>query len=271
DENALKPFVPLYHGKPAVVGGYCHCGSSDDVSIIVAGLARYAESSAIIFHEYAHLLVHTAVRDVPVWLNEGLAEYYSTFALKNGGRQADIGRPIARHVQLLRERLLPVAQLLAVDQTSALYNEGERRSIFYAESWALTHYLLMERPNGASIVNRYLTAVAAGTPSEKAFVDATSRLCSPIGSTSTSPSARGRSPPPKPKRASATCRCAWDGSTKPRCGLKQRPPRDPTSRRRSSRSRCCASARNANRTRGRRSRKRRRSRRTISLRSTHTR
>src|SRR5438270_103018 len=64
DENALKPFVPLYHGKPAVVGGYCHCGSSDDVSIIVAGLARYAESSAIIFHEYAHLLVHTAVRDV---------------------------------------------------------------------------------------------------------------------------------------------------------------------------------------------------------------
>src|SRR5438094_663847 len=173
DENALKPFVPLYHGKPAVVGGYCHCGSSDDVSIIVAGLARYAESSAIIFHEYAHLLVHTAVRDVPVWLNEGLAQYYSTFALKNGGRQADIGRPIARHVQLLRERLLPVAQLLAVDQTSALYNEGERRSIFYAESWALTHYLLMERPNGASIVNRYLTAVAAGTPSEKAFVDAT--------------------------------------------------------------------------------------------------
>ncbi|PYR06300.1 MAG: hypothetical protein DMG00_19085 [Acidobacteria bacterium] len=158
---------------PAVVGGYCHCGSSDDVSIIVAGLARYAESSAIIFHEYAHLLVHTAVRDVPVWLNEGLAEYYSTFALKNGGRQADIGRPIARHVQLLRERLLPVAQLLAVDQTSALYNEGERRSIFYAESWALTHYLLMERPNGASIVNRYLTAVAAATPSEKAFVDAT--------------------------------------------------------------------------------------------------
>jgi tetratricopeptide (TPR) repeat protein len=174
DENALKPFVPLYNGKPAVLGGYCHCGSSDDVNFIVAGLARYSESSAIIFHEYAHLLVHNAARDVPVWLNEGLAEYYSTFALKNGGRQADIGRPIARHVQLLRGRVLPVAQLLAVDETSALYNEGERRSIFYAESWALTHYLLMERPNGgASIVNRYLTAVAAGTPSEKAFVDAT--------------------------------------------------------------------------------------------------
>ena len=173
DENAMKPFVPLYNGKPAVLGGYCHCGSSDDVNFIVAGLARYSESSAIIFHEYAHLLVRNAVRDVPVWLNEGLAEYYSTFALKSGGRQADIGRAIARHVLLLREHVLPVAQLLAVDETSALYNEGERRSIFYAESWALTHYLLMERPDGASIVNRYLTAVAAGTPSEKAFVDAT--------------------------------------------------------------------------------------------------
>ena len=53
--------------------------------------------------------------------------------------------------RLVGERLLPVAQLLAVDETSALYNEGERRSIFYAESWALTHYLLMERPSGNAI------------------------------------------------------------------------------------------------------------------------
>jgi len=173
DEDAMKPFVPLYNGKPAVLGGYCHCGSSDDVNFIVAGLARYSESSAIIFHEYAHLLIHNAARDVPVWLNEGLAEFYSTFVLKDGGRQADIGRTIARHVQLLRQRVLPVAQLLAVDETSPLYNEGERRSIFYAESWALTHYLLMERRDGVSVINRYSTAVAAGTPSEKAFVDAT--------------------------------------------------------------------------------------------------
>src|SRR2546427_3839649 len=57
DENTLKPFVPLYNGKPAVLGGYCQCGSSDDVNFIVAGLARYSESAAIIFHEYAHLLV----------------------------------------------------------------------------------------------------------------------------------------------------------------------------------------------------------------------
>jgi tetratricopeptide (TPR) repeat protein len=173
DEAALKPFVPLYNGKPAVLGGYCHCGSSEDVNFIVAAKARYSESSAIVFHEYAHLLLHNTVRDVPLWLNEGLAEFYSTFALRSGGRQADIGRPIARHVQLLRERFLPVAQLLAVDETSALYNEGERRSIFYAEAWALAHYLLMERQSGATIINRYLAAVAAGTPTEKAFVDAT--------------------------------------------------------------------------------------------------
>src|SRR5262249_6039616 len=81
-------YVPLYNGKPAVLGGYCHCGSSEDVNFIVAAKARYSESSAIIFHEYAHLLLHNAVRDGPLWLNEGLAEYYSTFALKSGD-----GRP----------------------------------------------------------------------------------------------------------------------------------------------------------------------------------
>jgi tetratricopeptide (TPR) repeat protein len=169
DASALRPFVPLYQGKPAVLGGFCHCGSTDDLSFVVAGLSQYAASSAIIYHEYTHLLLRNAISDVPVWLNEGLAEYYSTFNLFGHDRQAEIGMPIPRHVQTLREQMLPVAQLLAVDRSSALYNEGNRRSIFYAEAWALTHYLLTERRDGAAIVNKYVSAVAGGTPSDIAL------------------------------------------------------------------------------------------------------
>jgi tetratricopeptide (TPR) repeat protein len=79
-----------------------------------------------------------------VWFNEGLAEYYSTFTPAANGKTAMLGRPIARHVLLLRERFLPIADLIAVDHGSPLYNEGERASIFYAESWALLHYLLKD-------------------------------------------------------------------------------------------------------------------------------
>ena len=168
DYDAMKPFVPLYQGKPATLAGYCHCGGTDDASLIVAELQRYSETSEIIYHEYTHLLLHSALSAVPVWFNEGFAEYYSTFRLR-GDARAEVGRPIDRHVLLLRERFIPLPELLAVDRSSELYNEGTRRSIFYAESWALVHYLLLGRPNGVEVVNQYLTNFAAGAGSVQAL------------------------------------------------------------------------------------------------------
>ena len=171
DYDAMKPFLPLYQGKPAVVGGICLCGSGDDTSVILAALSRNPDSSEIVYHEYSHLLLRNAIGRIPVWFNEGLAEYFSTFEL-HGGTEAQVGRAIGRHVALLRERFIPLPQLLAVDRTSELYNEGTRRSIFYAESWALTHYLLLGRPDGPAAVNEYLNAYAAGAPSDQALAGA---------------------------------------------------------------------------------------------------
>ena len=165
--KAFEPFIPLRNGKPISVGGYFQ--RSVDVNSIALSTEGFAEDAPVIFHEYSHLLVGTAVRSIPVWLNEGLAEYFSTFRLSAGGKGANIGLAVARHVALLRERFIPLAQLLAVDQTSELYNEGERRSIFYAESWALTHYLMTELPSGQTLINQYAGAIAGGAKPELAF------------------------------------------------------------------------------------------------------
>jgi tetratricopeptide (TPR) repeat protein len=181
DRKAMEPFVPLYHGKPAALGGYCLCGGTADANLIVASLASHEESSAIIFHEYTHLLIRNASRPIPVWLNEGIAEYYSTFRLTNGRRRAEIGRPIDHHVALLRTQMIPVPELLAVSASSPLYNEGDRRSVFYAEAWALTHYLLTEQPNGAAAINKYVSALIAQTRSDKAFEDAFGATPTEIG------------------------------------------------------------------------------------------
>ena len=172
DRKAMSPFVPLHDGKPAPLGGYCYCASDSDVSFIALTLGGFEESSAIIFHEYTHLLVHRASRGVPVWLNEGLAEYYSTFRLTGDRLKAEVGRPIDHHVSLLRRESIPLADLLAVGHSSSLYNEAARRSVFYAESWALTHYLLAGRPDGAAAVNRYMTALADGREQGDAFREA---------------------------------------------------------------------------------------------------
>jgi tetratricopeptide (TPR) repeat protein len=166
----LRPFLPLSEGKPASLGGYFH--HDGEVNYIALELEGFEENARIVFHEYTHLLLRNATQSIPVWLNEGLAEYYSTYTLAGNGKQATIGRPIPRHVALLRERFLPVTQLIGVERSSALYNEGDRRSIFYAEAWAATHYLMVEVPTGPASINAYVAATARGENPDQAFTDA---------------------------------------------------------------------------------------------------
>src|SRR6185295_17915543 len=54
-------------------------------------------------------------------------------------------------------------------ESSPLYNEGSKRSIFYAESWALTHYAMTQMPDGLAAINRYTTASAEGQAPADAF------------------------------------------------------------------------------------------------------
>ncbi len=99
--------------------------------------------STIIFHEYTHLLVNNTFENAPVWFNEGLAEYYSTFSITDD-QKVGIGSHIGNHVYLLREsKMLPLRTLFEVDHKSPYYNERNKQSIFYAQSWALMHYLII--------------------------------------------------------------------------------------------------------------------------------
>src|SRR5262245_2042703 len=167
NRKSLEPLLPLYKGKPVSLAGYF--GQGQDSNYIVLTLEGFDESSAITYHAYTHLLLKNAVKSLPVWLNEGLAEYYSTYRLIDRGKAAVIGRAMGGHIALVRHRYLPIAELIEVDQSSPMYNEGERRSIFYAESWALTHYLMVARPNGGAAMNQYVAAVAEGRSSGDAF------------------------------------------------------------------------------------------------------
>ena len=76
-----------------------------------------------------------------------------------GEREAKLGRVKEEHVYDLRERFIPLAELLAVDHKSPLYNEGDRRGVFYAESWALVHYLLIGNPKRKGQLAAYLREV----------------------------------------------------------------------------------------------------------------
>jgi tetratricopeptide (TPR) repeat protein len=167
--RAYQPFMPLFNGKRVEVGGFFL--STPGAYFITVSLEAGDRAYPNIFHEYVHLLTGNALADVPVWFSEGLAEYYETYELV-GQREATLGRVNENHVLSLRERFIPLSELVSVTHDSSLYNEGDRRSIFYAESWALTHYLLIGNPQRKGQLATYLAKYAEGVPNERAFHDA---------------------------------------------------------------------------------------------------
>lgn len=166
--RSFAPYRPLYNGKPVQLNGYF--ASSGSHSVIALSLQNRDEALRTIFHEYTHLVAGNAARSMPAWVGEGVAEYYSTFEISPDGKSATLGKLIPSHLQLLNDRsLLRHEELLQVDRSSALYNEGERRSLFYAQSWALVHMLLSGEPSRAKELATYVALTSGGTPSVDAW------------------------------------------------------------------------------------------------------
>jgi Tfp pilus assembly protein PilF len=172
-DSAFKPFKPRRADGKAdnFVAGYFQPGE-DANYIIVSAEGNDAQMYSTIFHEYVHSIVNANFpkSEVPQWFNEGLAEYYSTFAMEND-QIAKLGLPDSNHLYLLQQtKLLPLEQLFKVSNRQ-LHAQGDHsRSIFYAESWALVHYLIQTGKDAK--LSNFLIAVINGTPQDKAFQDA---------------------------------------------------------------------------------------------------
>jgi tetratricopeptide (TPR) repeat protein len=68
-------------------------------------------------------------------------------------------------IMLLRQnRLIPLATLFSVDRTSPYYHEENKGSIFYAESWALTHYMkIKDWKDNTNELGEYATLLSQRT------------------------------------------------------------------------------------------------------------
>src|SRR3977135_584566 len=111
---------------------------SDRDFIVVGKLGDQSRQTAS--HEYTHLEFAHAGYTLPPWLNEGIADLFST--LRSQGEFTLYGDILPGRLQELgRQKWVPLQTILAADQTSPYYNESSKAGSLYDESWALVHML----------------------------------------------------------------------------------------------------------------------------------
>lgn len=169
-------FKPTYGGdlRHDVAGYFLF---SPDINYITLSLetGRGRDPHSVLFHEYVHALVRNNYPGAPLWLNEGLAQYYSEFELSPDRRRVGLGRQLTHRLDTLaRDEFLPLETLLSVEASSAHYQQHDKHAIFYAQSWAFVHYLLNDATRARQAqLSRYLELVGAGkTIESRALADA---------------------------------------------------------------------------------------------------
>jgi tetratricopeptide (TPR) repeat protein len=169
-DSSYKPFKPLRGDGKADTGIAGFFQPGEDVNYITLSTEGPDDDTfGTIFHEYVHFIIDTNFgrSEVPLWFNEGLAEYYQTFAIEQDIK-VKLGLPQSDHLNLLQQsKLMPLDSLFNATSRQVHGTGGHSRSIFYAQSWALIHYLMQSGKSDA--LGKFLERLGAGTAPQKAF------------------------------------------------------------------------------------------------------
>jgi tetratricopeptide (TPR) repeat protein len=173
DEESLKPLEPvvdLAKGSAHLAGLFL---DGPDKKYILLRLDVSVDEEAsepfeTIYHEYVHYFTRRIIPNLPLWLSEGLAEFYGNTRLE--GNYAVVGTASSTNVAILQgSPILPLSTLYAVDASSPYYHEENKASVFYAESWALTHYLMeMDWREKTDRIQQFAMLLAKNTPPDEA-------------------------------------------------------------------------------------------------------
>ena len=145
--------------------------------VIMRALER--QHYSVVVHEYTHYVVRQLGYKLPLWLNEGLADFYST--LECHQTQVVLGyAPPGREDALRRSGWIDWGTMAAVDQHSPYYQQPEKMFAFYAQSWATARLLALD-PVYADKFRDFLAALTAGATTEAALTAVYNKTLPEIG------------------------------------------------------------------------------------------
>ena len=99
-------------------------------------------------HESTHALLHASYETVPLWLDEGLAEYFEV----SESKRASDNPHLATTRALLREGSIP--RLKALEELRDLREMGRDE---YRDAWAWVHFMIHGPPEAHAELVTYLT------------------------------------------------------------------------------------------------------------------
>lgn len=187
NEETMKRLLPGYWEREGGKRpGGVYFSRFDKDYVVVRADIRGPFPHQIVYHEFVHLLNRLNFSRLPVWLNEGLADFYATIEIKDD--VVSWGRLLPHQANRLTHRrdrslqnversqqsgarlqppirLIPLDDLLSATHSSDLYNQSKHSGLFYAESAVLTHFLLLgHRAEGENPVVRYMKMIESGAP-----------------------------------------------------------------------------------------------------------
>ncbi|WP_298915788.1 DUF1570 domain-containing protein [uncultured Algimonas sp.] len=131
----------------------------------------------VLRHEVVHHILETRyARKLPIWLGEGLAEYYSTYERGADGR-VTFGRALPEQDPLSEtQHWLPMRTVI---ENLASYPDFRLVSgpddppfraqrLYYGQSWALAHFV-MDQPDGLASIHRFVDEWSPANDSEASF------------------------------------------------------------------------------------------------------
>jgi hypothetical protein len=118
---------------------------------------RHSELVTDLRHELTHAILHSMLPFLPLWLDEGLAEYFETARDERAS-----GHPSQKRVALaakFRVTWHPNLKKLEAKNDLSEVSLGN-----YREAWAWVHFLLHGPPEATHLLRRYLLTIQAEQP-----------------------------------------------------------------------------------------------------------
>ena len=147
--RGIREWLPQFNerGRGNPLGAYWRGLYGDHIVVRVD--APPPERLRRVLHEYAHFVTHLTHPEPAPWLDEGISEVWEHVAITTGTIQ--IGRPVTEHLKRLRSNKdwIPVREVIAANVIPTRTSE-----MFYAESWALAHYLMFQEGGGRVVLDR---------------------------------------------------------------------------------------------------------------------